>query len=112
VSFALPLEKPLEAEHAFFLEPEQEDKVHCPGTAANPKAAPGDLCVYTDRAFGALNEHLTFSGAPQVKDPSDAEATSAPSGAGKSGAIVLLSPEPEEPEEIGTAYGTWAVTAP
>jgi hypothetical protein len=71
----------------------------CPGNAADPKAASGNLCVYEKSAtnpvanpvIGNPGGPVSFGGAP-------------PPGASKAGAVlVVLFYE-------GVAYGTWAVT--
>lgn len=63
---------------------------NCPGTNANPKAEPGNLCLYADPVF---TEKLTFA-----FDFSK----------GPTGAVINLTVGPEG----GTVWGTWAVTAP
>jgi hypothetical protein len=105
ISFTLPLASGLDSEHVFFIEPEGEEPVNCPGTPEEPKAVAGVLCVYTAAPFtGELSE-------PLIKDSS--KLFFAGAGAGTAGALIFLSP-PEEAEATaaGTAYGTWAVTAP
>jgi hypothetical protein len=72
----------------------------CPGSIANPQAAPGVLCVYE----GSTRQNLT--GPPQLADP----ATGAPGGASAVGAVLTATPA----DVAKPAYdsGTWAVTAP
>ena len=108
ISFTLPLAGALDSKHVFFIEPEGEEPINCPGTAENPEAVAGVLCVYSGAPFtGELGE-------PAVKDPS--KTFFAGAGAGTTGALIFLNPPQKEPElpasEAGTAYGTWAVTAP
>jgi hypothetical protein len=65
---------------------------NCPGTVANPQAAPGHLCVYQQRNDG----NKTFSVLNEVQG-------------GRFGAVLYF------PIAAGTDYeyeGTWAVTAP
>jgi hypothetical protein len=64
----------------------------CPGTVANPQAAPGNLCVYQQRNDG----NLVFSVLNEVQG-------------GRFGAVLYF------PAAAGANYeyeGTWAVTAP
>jgi len=105
IGFTLPLASALDEKHVFFIEPEGEEPVNCPGTPEDPRAVAGVLCVYTAAPFtGALSE-------PLIKDSS--KLFFAGDGAGKTGALIFLSlPETAEATEVGTAYGTWAVTAP
>lgn len=128
VSFTVPLTKALGEEHVFFLkkagvqkteceaEPEPErsaclaslKKVEeaCPGTVAEPKAASGNLCVYT----GWLNA-ARVEGSETILNP---DAPFEP-GAGTAGAELRIPlEEPPAGQSPGRAYGngTWAVTAP
>ena len=66
------------------------------GTAAEPKADPGNLCVYAPLGSHGGIERIIL-----------AAATSA-SGASRSGALLLLAPL----NNTAIAFGTWAVTAP
>lgn len=69
----------------------------CPGSAVNPKAAPGHLCVYESSSQNR-DSVIIFS-----------TATGAPSVASRWGAGIWIIPA-----AAGNAYsyGTWAVTAP
>ncbi len=85
-----------EPKDAGLLPQKEEPKKPCPGTAEEPKAEPGELCVYVAEA-----KDLAFA--------SDSIVNSAVSGSGtgKAGAFAQAF--------IGTnggyAYGAWAVTA-
>jgi len=68
----------------------------CPGTVANPQAAPGNLCVYAARE--------THIGGLGLLDPN--QEAGGP-GADRFGALVSIQ---GGPAESGTAWGTWAVT--
>ena len=68
----------------------------CPGTAANPQAASGNLCVYVAR-----ETHVAGLG---LLDPGQ---EGGGSGADRFGALVFIQ---GAPAESGTAWGTWAVT--
>ncbi|MDX6600909.1 MAG: hypothetical protein QOF13_111 [Solirubrobacterales bacterium] len=81
------------------------------GTAANPAAAPGNLCVYVTASEPGMKDH---AGSNLIVDPSVeceglgclTELGGPGSGAGVSGARLQAINSPE------WGYGTWAVTAP
>jgi collagen triple helix repeat protein len=102
ISFAIPLASALEQSQVFFISEGAAAPEQCPGTVTNPAAKPGNLCVYEQNA-GGLATSPVF---PAVNDPS----TIFGGGAGAAGAYILLSLA--EGETAGTAWGTWAVTAP
>jgi hypothetical protein len=104
VSFPVPLEAGLSKEHVFFIEnPGTEHETECPGTAAKPEAAPGDFCAYSSNPLtNPIN-----SGKP-ILVPSGGVGPGT-AGTGTAGAIIQLEPQAEE---VATAVGTWAVTAP
>jgi hypothetical protein len=94
ITFNIPLAAGLESSKVHYVvSPEGE----CTGTADNPTAGKGHLCVY-QAPGGILN--LT---APEI-----ANITTAP-GTNVSGAFLIFSKPTEEP---AFAWGTWAVTAP
>ena len=109
ISFPIPLEAALAEEHAFILNKEnktpsgEEHDLECPGTAAEPEAAAGYLCVYTTRTINLANAY-THPCLPTTVGCNGAE------GAGETGALVPLLEEAEKPLHSG--WGTWAVTAP
>jgi hypothetical protein len=85
-SFAIPLA----AEPAFnYLALGEGETANCPGTAEEPEAAPGNVCVYTTGEEGIANliSELSF--------------------ATKYGSEMFFASGPG-----GFAYGSWAVTAP
>ncbi len=99
LSFPIPLEGPLNGPHVFFIamgEAGKQDAAECPGTLLEPTAAPGDLCIYT-----AFDNKLKLF---RIVQPGTAEEA----GAGTSGARLELE---LEAAKLGSAYGTWAVTA-
>jgi len=99
ISFPIPLAAGLEEEDVHFVREAETPPEGCEGgTAAEPSAEPGNLCVYV----GEGQEHaLTVA---LIKDPGTGEF-----GAGPAGALLLtVFAEFEEP---GEAAGTWAVTA-
>ena len=112
ISFPIPLSKPLEkGTQVHYVKAgeaapaectiEREGKVVA-GTLEDPVAAAGNLCVYegqlADAAFDRI-ARLVFEGGATEEFP----------GAGKSGALIVISMT-HEPEPKGT--GTWAVGAP
>jgi hypothetical protein len=82
---------------------ELETHPSCPGTAENPKAAAGNLCVYAtlieNDQPGPGNGTIYKAGSRSTSFP----------GASTAGAIVIF-PKGPGGEPIG--WGTWAVTAP
>jgi hypothetical protein len=67
----------------------------CPGSAAEPAAEEGNVCVYQSGGFGP-----TYSNEINPEDGEEFE------GAGRMGAILRF-----EGEAFERGYGTWAVTA-
>jgi hypothetical protein len=126
VSFSIPVQKPLDEEHVFFIrtpgthaaecagltgaektaceaslvKEEEAEASNCLGSAEAPRAAKGDLCVYAGFDNGLLPH-----GEKGIYSPSSNPISGTP-GAGESGAILVF----EQAE--GFAYGSWAVTAP
>jgi hypothetical protein len=84
ISFTIPLEV---APEAHLLAKGQGETEECPGTAAEPKAAEGQLCVYTEDAV----EETSFTGIGAQR---------------YGGSIIGLGGTPG-----GYAFGSWAVTA-
>jgi hypothetical protein len=106
ISFTIPLAAALDAAHvqsnAKNYNGEDETGLEhetCPGTAANPRAKAGFLCVYT----GADN------GTTKVEAIVDPSGEGFLPGAAKTGASLYLTDGGSPPGTIG---GTWAVTAP
>lgn len=92
LSFPIPLAEELDESHVHF-----GANANCPGTAAEPQAEPGYLCVY--KGFGGANPVAIF-------DPSKAFVE----GANIAGAILYMNASGEVEEQL--TWGTWAVTAP
>jgi hypothetical protein len=92
ISFGIPLAAPLDENHVH----KSEDPgfaTNCPGTLADPEAAPGHLCVYARLVeAGQTTPFLIFDPSTEVED-----------GAAATGAGLLM---------VGEGFGTWAVTAP
>jgi hypothetical protein len=88
------------------LEPGNPSTALCPGSATNPLAAPGFLCIYEANRFG------TGSGVPGLCDPAGAICSNT-GGAGISrrwGVYIEFTPAVDN-GNFGS-NGTWAVTAP
>jgi hypothetical protein len=97
ISFPVPLSAPLDEEHVHYLEAGASSTAECPGSAVEPKAAEGNLCVY----FGAGREatHL------EIFNPGHAGTLEG--GAATSGAALWVGVA-----NVGAwGQGTWAVTA-
>ncbi len=78
-----------------------EQEEHCPGSAAEPKAASGFLCVYTTKL---INSAIPVPNVEKLTSPLISEAP----GASATGAqMTVLRLKPEEPV---AGWGTWAVT--
>ena len=95
ISFDIPLTVELPAARVH-VAPSSE----CPGTAEEPKANPGNLCVYVGNNLAEFGEVKDIN-----KPTGDLEA-----GAGKNGAWLDIAPKSGKP--LAVIYGTWAVTAP
>jgi hypothetical protein len=95
ISFPIPLEQPIEADNAHFQGPGAEATESCPGTPADPQAAPGHLCVYAAVSAAALaNDQITRA---------DLESA----GVSTTGAVMLFQGSP-----FDQGRGTYALTAP
>lgn len=102
ISFAIPLEKPLGENEVHYVE-ESGNGTTCPGSAEEPKAAQGNLCVYVrylnnplvGNSVGLITPNLALLGRGDL-------------GANTSGALVYISGGTESEESV--AEGTWAVT--
>jgi hypothetical protein len=112
-SFAIPLATALNEEHVHYInqagkevklneefEPEEVTPTGCgsePWTSAEPKADPGNLCIYT-RLESGIQGRSNLEG---IKNPGTGEG-----GAGTSGAVMNF----QITTSFGTGFGTWAVT--
>ncbi len=91
LSFAIPLAHELEEANVHFA-PNPE----CPGSAEEPKAEPGNLCVYVAENFNIKPAYIAKPYGIGVGG----------FGAGTSGALLAI----EATGEPAVGYGTWAVT--
>jgi hypothetical protein len=99
ISFPIPLASAPAFEVATNYIPTKESPTtQCPGTAAEPKASPGNLCVYAgeDENHEIYIFHTYNPTGEGGQDP------------GKTGVVFAFLGG----EKFGLAYGTWAVTAP
>jgi len=106
ISFSLPLTAQLESAHVHFqgLPTEEEFEAACPGTVTNPKANPGELCVYysefeVNALFNA--NFLSISRLTSIGQ----------SGTSQSGAVLRFAFSGAAGERAN-GFGSWAVTAP
>ena len=102
VSFAIPLPAAIETADAHFVTAEQIGKSEipagCGGTSAEPKAEPGNLCVFEgEGSGGSFSEGIGFIQQPGGSD----------TGVGTTGAVVTH----QTVSENNVYRGTWAVTA-
>ncbi len=95
ISFTIPLASPIAGTNVHFISVGGSDP-KCDGTAANPEADPGHLCVYTGTEAGV-------GGAVILNAFEDPPTT----GASTAGAVIFLALTTEQ----ANAMGTWAVTA-
>ena len=75
----------------------------CPGTAANPTAAPGWLCIYENRA-----QNQRSGSYPSVVAPGSGFSPSA----SRFGASLIVHGQASGTDWFYWSEGTWAVTAP
>ena len=85
-------------------QPEEVTAVNCLGSAADPTASPGHLCVYAAYTDASAIDAGFI-------DPSNA-GFNFPVGSASSAKTGALLQFEREPEKMGKAMGTWAVTAP
>ncbi len=121
ISFPIPLANPGGAESAFGFTKEETEEIEegktvgtsgCKGTAAEPTAPAGKLCLYTSSEF--VEGTMEGAPAPQVFSPEFALGEGGAGTYGVSGARIagrVLVGEPELPAAV-RIWGTWAVTAP
>jgi hypothetical protein len=101
VSFPIPLANGLDAEHVHVIGVGGTGEEGCTGgKQGEPKAEPGNLCVYLSQVGGAEGEVLG------ITNPENESGLVFP-GAGRSGATLAALFEPK-----GQLVGTWVVTAP
>lgn len=112
ISFAIPLEHPLGQADVHFVNTEGKEVIHdefvqstiCSGSAGEPKAKPGNLCVYENLLeTNVLREEL------EVQFLALESAGERSAGAGTAGTIMRIPGVPAQPGLGG--FGTWAVSA-
>jgi len=98
--FNIPLANPIAGANVHYVTAPTAD---CPGTAADPEAEEGHLCVYEETdAFATAS--------PSIWNPADTSSESFVPNPGAATAGAILADFAYEGE--GTVSGTWAVTAP
>ena len=106
--FPIPLAKPLGESEVHYVGP-GVSAAACPGTATEPKAEPGNLCVYQSFVINvALNGTTETAGGEIFPTGAMPKELGGTRGAGTSGAALLVGSTGTE-ESLG--WGTWAVTA-
>ncbi len=109
ISFSIPLAATLDKDHVHYIGGSGTANAACPGTAENPEAEPGNLCIY-QRLAGSVEDVVPDNGEAKTEifpAGSFPEHYGGEAGAGRSGAGVLF-----VAEGSGLGWGTWAVTAP
>jgi hypothetical protein len=118
LSFNIPLAEPLEQNHVFFVKKEEwaeeevepqpgvKVKLKAPaecagGTVEQPKAAPGNLCVFVGVLYQIGSEDAS------IANPGSTGLDTL--GASRNGAALILESEGASGPRFG--HGTWAVTA-
>lgn len=95
ISFNIPLAVALNAEHVHYVAASGNGST-CPGTAVEPKAEPGNLCVYESDELNLTHE------------PQNVIDLGARPGASRVGAVVVFEAGASGPR---LGLGSWAVTA-
>ena len=127
ISFTIPLAKALGASHVHYVneagteqsvfhlggtpEFEAEKTTACPGTAAEPAAAPGNLCIYQGEAIENVETIGSNLLAEAIIGPANLGpfGSAAQQGAATAGAKLYL--RGGAGPQNNRAWGTWAVTA-
>jgi Collagen triple helix repeat (20 copies) len=111
LSFPIPLSAPLEGQsHVHYINAAGKEVIGgnevtssaCLGSVTQPKATPGNLCVYETFVFNANIK------SESIANPSVFELGSFPVGAGRAGATLVVGTT----SGTAVAAGTFAVTAP
>ena len=109
IAFPIPLEAPLDSSHVVYVPPfSNPDPVHCAGSAAEPQAASGYLCVYEVSAF-----YSEFLGLNKISGGVPISPVPGTAGANTVGALLRFTTfgqEAEEEEFPIRGFGTFAVT--
>jgi hypothetical protein len=97
ISFTIPLPAALGESAVHYLKAVDPPTTDCPGTVSDPKAAPGNLCLYTGEEVGTYGFIFILSPDPVAEI-----------GASKAGAVLAV----VSATDTTRAFGSWAVTAP
>lgn len=122
ISFTIPLKAPLTGTTDANGNPtqsqvhylgENEKTTECPGNDEEPKALPGNLCIYQSYEQGVKESGGNNKAAAFIEPPKDAVAAEflveVTLGTGTSGAVIWFPAKENETRVIGA--GAWAVTA-
>jgi hypothetical protein len=101
ISFNIPLASEVPSNQVHFLKEGESNQPGCPGSAAEPSATAGNLCVYTTAALEILEGEPATISAPAIL-----KANALAAGASAEGAVLQVTLP-----ESSFAYGSWAVTA-
>ncbi len=110
ISFAIPLAAPIGfagVHYVTLAEQTAKSSTECPGTAEEPSAASGQLCVY--EAVISEPEETSVLKVTAIAPPAS---VGSPRGAGTAGAIAFVHFAGKAEQEGAQLQGTWAVTAP
>jgi len=108
ISFPIPLAADISQANTHAIGPEDAVPTGCTGgTADDPQASPGHLCVWATLFSGDNPGEVDFISAFGAPADIFSSGSGIP-GAGKAGAFVLIG----SAIDGGSAFGTWAVTAP
>jgi Collagen triple helix repeat (20 copies) len=125
ISFPIPLPEALDASHVHYVSADGTKAVFynktseewevastpsCPGTDEEPKAAPGNLCIYGAYTGNIVNKGENIAENVIANPTNPVALVFREYSAGTSGALLLL--ERESKNGSANGVGTWAVTAP
>jgi hypothetical protein len=125
ISFNIPLAKALDAEHVHYVLPNGDETVYgttvtvetmpstaCKGSAEEPSAEAGNLCIYETDATGVQIDQMgTVEFPPEIFPPNFfPKSFGGENGAGKNGAELLF--HTIKAVEARNGFGSWAMTAP
>jgi hypothetical protein len=119
ISFGIPLAQPIQGGHMHYLNAagkevkfnattfalEEVVSTACTGTAADPKATPGNFCLYTGVLKNGAGANISFTDLTGNKSLEESQITSFTTG-------TVFEIEASNGSHAITGIGTWAVTAP
>lgn len=108
ISFSIPLAAGLPSTNAHWLKEGESGGEDCPGSAADPEAKAGHLCVYTTDESEQWNGELPLTNWSSIGGITKAGAPGTEAGVSTAGAFLNAYIFGEN----AYAFGTWAVKAP